>query len=270
MGLLAIDIDGTLTHDAHSVSPLVIKALEDFVRQGWKLCFITGRNFAWSSRLLSTFHVPYYLAVLNGALILEMPGAKVVRRSYLDKKDLASLDQILREDQLDYLIYSGMEGQDIVYHRHQATGYQKERAAHIGETWVSLESFAHLPLAQFATLKWIGEKERMEAIAAQVIPAFQWTLPVIRDPVNSAYWIAQASHADANKGGALDFFAHHRPLIAAGDDMNDLPMLLIADVKVVMADAPPALKAVADIIAPSVYENGLIEGLKQAVMRCRP
>lgn len=269
MGLLAIDIDGTLTHEAHRVSPEVIEALERFVSEGWELYFITGRNFSWAMRVLSHLKVPFYLAVLNGALILEMPAAKVVRKTYLAKEDLLDLDQLLSHEHHDYLLYSGKEGLDRVYHRKPPSAYLQKRAQHLNEEWVHFEDFASLPFNDFPTLKWVGKRERLEGIAAQVVNKFGWYVPVIHDPVDHDYCIAQASSPKANKGIALELFAHHRPVIAAGDDLNDLPMLMLADVKVVMHDAPPALKEIADIIAPSVYQNGLIDGLAQAMERLK-
>jgi Cof subfamily protein (haloacid dehalogenase superfamily) len=270
MGLLAIDIDGTLTHEAHRVSPEVIEALERFASEGWKLYFITGRNFSWAMRVLSHLKVPFYLAVLNGALILEMPASNIVRKNFLSKDDLMTLDGILANEHHDYLLYGIHEGQDRVYHRKQASAYMQQRARHLNENWFHIEDFAKLPFNDFPTIKWIGEKARLEAIADLVVESYGWYVPVIRDPVNPDYFIAQASNPKANKGHALDLFAHHRPVIAAGDDLNDLPMLLLADVKVVMQDAPPALKDIADIVAPSVYQDGLIEGLTQAMQRLKP
>lgn len=270
MGLLAIDIDGTLTHEAHCVSPEIIKVLERFSSEGWKLYFITGRNFSWAMRVLSHLSAPFYLAVLNGALILEMPASNIVRKNYLLKGDLLALDKLLAKEQQDYILYAVHEGQDRVYHREPASPYLQERARRLDEQWIQIEDFANLPFNDFPTIKWIGEKARLEAIADLVEEEFGWYVPVIQDPVNRDYSIAQASSAKANKGHALELFAHNRPVIAAGDDLNDLPMLLLADVKVVMQEAPSALKAIADIVAPSVYQNGLIEGLTQAMQRLKP
>lgn len=270
MGLLAIDIDGTLTHEAHRVSPEVIEALERFASEGWKLYFITGRNFTWAMRVLSRLSVPFYLAVLNGALILEMPASQIVRKNFLSKQDLGRLDGLLAKEHHDYLLYAVHEGQDLVYHRKPASAYLQERARHLDERWVQIEDFAKLPFNEFPTIKWIGEKARLQAIAELVVKNFGWYVPVIRDPVNPDYFIAQASNPNANKGHALDLFAHHRPVIGAGDDLNDLPMLLLADVKVVMKEAPAALHEIADIVAPSVHQNGLIEGLTKAMQRLKP
>lgn len=270
MGLLAIDIDGTLTHEAHRVSPEVIDALERFVSEGWKLYFITGRNFSWAMRVLSHLKAPFYLAVLNGALILEMPASKVMRKTYLSKEDLLELDSLLNDEHRDYLLYSGKEGHDRVYHRKPPSSYLQKRALHLNEEWVHVDDFASLPFDDFPTIKWVGKRDRLESIASQVVKEMGWYVPVIRDPVDHDFCLAQASSSQANKGLALELLAHHRPVIAVGDDLNDLPMLMLADVKVVMYDAPLALKEIADVIAPSVYQNGLIDGLKDAMRRLKP
>ena len=47
--------------------------------------------------------------------------------------------------------------------------------------------------------------------------------------------------------------------IAVGDSMNDLEMLQAAEVGICMANGAPPLKKIADIVCPSVTEDGLYQ-----------
>ena len=96
--------------------------------------------------------------------------------------------------------------------------------------------------------------------------------PLNRDPFNPDYYVIQATHPKATKGEVLkDFIQINQirgPLIAAeGDDNNDLSMLKIADIKVVMANAPEELLKLADVIAPPANHDGIVQGLRQAIER---
>ena len=74
-GVIALDIDGTLTDETHQVPNEVAVFLASLVADGWEIVFITGRTFRWVRNALSHLTFPYHLAVQNGAIILKMPQA---------------------------------------------------------------------------------------------------------------------------------------------------------------------------------------------------
>ena len=79
-GIIALDIDGTLTDETHCIDEAVVELLTKLHQEGWILIFITGRPFAWGYRSLNVLKIPYYLSVQNGAILLEMPSQKVLKR----------------------------------------------------------------------------------------------------------------------------------------------------------------------------------------------
>ena len=94
---------------------------------------------------------------------------------------------------------------------------------------------------------------------------------MIGDPCGEGveYYVGQATHAKADKGHALrryiDRVGGGVPVIAAGDDNNDIPMLETADVAIAMGTAAGPIRAIADLVAPSAKEYGIIAGLKAAI-----
>jgi hydroxymethylpyrimidine pyrophosphatase-like HAD family hydrolase len=93
----------------------------------------------------------------------------------------------------------------------------------------------------------------------------------IRDPLNPKLHLLLVTDAQASKGFCLDRLikALHKKqkmgkIIAAGDDRNDLSMLLKADIRIVMSTAPEEVKKEADILAKPVEQNGIIEALVTA------
>jgi hydroxymethylpyrimidine pyrophosphatase-like HAD family hydrolase len=94
-------------------------------------------------------------------------------------------------------------------------------------------------------------------------------VPLNRDPFNEMYLVVQATHPLATKGEAVrrlsNVISHAMPVIAAGDDQNDITMLEAATIKIVMQTASREILALADIVAPSAAENGIIEGIKRAL-----
>ncbi len=55
-------------------------------------------------------------------------------------------------------------------------------------------------------------------------------------------------------------------VIAVGDGMNDLPLFKACGFKVAMGNAGPELKAVADYVAPSVEDDGIVDVIKKFIL----
>lgn len=272
-GTIALDIDGTLTDSDH-LPPNVIAYLKSLAENGWRLIFITGRTFQSGYRTLNTLPFTYYFAVQNGAIILEMPSRRIVSKKYLDRSIFYEMEKICREEPSDFVIYSGYENQDQCYFRPQnfspeLMGYLNRRIKTYQETWHPLKSFQDFPLESFPSIKCFGLYPSAKALSKKIEEGLGLHVPVIRDPFGTDYYVVQATHPKISKGEALkDLIAltgERGKVIAAGDDYNDVPMFIAADVRIVMATAPQDLLEQADIVAPPASEEGIIIALEAAV-----
>ena len=71
-----------------------------------------------------------------------------------------------------------------------------------------------------------------------------------------------------NKGKAVERLCEFLGIsrtdtIAVGDSMNDLEMLQAAETGVCMANGSPALRKIADMVCPSVTEDGLYNAFER-------
>jgi hydroxymethylpyrimidine pyrophosphatase-like HAD family hydrolase len=275
-GVIALDIDGTITADAHILDPKIVEIFSHLDQEGWKFIFLTGRPFQWSYRTLEPLTFSYALAVQNGALLLEMPSKKVISRKYLSSALLPSLEDLCRAFFTDFVIYSGFENDDWCYYRpshlpSSILAYVLERSTYLGEKWEPLSTFSHLPVSSFSSIKFFAKEKEAFCLSQHIMKNLNLPAPPNRDPFNPDYFVVQVTHAEATKGGVLKEFIHLNkvsgPIIAAGDDYNDQSMLQEADVKIVMANAPSDLLKSADIIAPPASKMGIIQGLTEAIHR---
>jgi hydroxymethylpyrimidine pyrophosphatase-like HAD family hydrolase len=273
-GLIALDIDGTITADKSHLPNEVSQYFQSLASQDWKFIFLTGRSLQWAQQTLDSLTMPYTVAVQNGAALLEMPSRKLLVKRYLDKTFLPILDLCCKGEPTDYVIFSGYDNQDICYCRPKRFEpklyeYVKERGKLLKETWVETDSFETLAIEEFASVKCYGERGSLERIGTQIEIHSNLHAPLVVDPIHEGYYILQASHPLVSKGEVLKWY--HQQLnpdliiIAAGDEDNDRTMLQEADVKIVMATANKELLNIADVIAPPATEKGIISGLQQAI-----
>ncbi|MFQ5729725.1 MAG: HAD family hydrolase [Waddliaceae bacterium] len=273
-GLLALDIDGTLTSDTHSIPIEVVNYLESLTSEGWRVFVITGRSFGFALPLLQDFAFPYYLAVHNGATILEMPNREILKKEYLNPQIFSAVESVCAAEPTDFVIYTGMENQDICYYRPtrfdtELLGYVEKRAAAFQENWKAVGTFKEVVITDFPTVKCFGKIESMRRVAQGFEKKLGLHAPVIRDPFGEDVFLTLATKCEVSKGGAVQILKKlagcSGPVIAAGDDYNDLSMLEEADFKIVMETAPQELKKYANLVAPSAEGCGIISALEQAI-----
>lgn len=272
-GILALDIDGTLTDDFHFVPAEVVAYLAKLAKE-WQIFFVTGRSFQWAHAAVENMPFPYYFAVQNGALILKMPSQKIVSKQYLDCSIFAEMDKICADEPTDYVIYSGFENDDICYFRPSRFSpylltYLQKRVAALREFYQPVESFLTIPSLLLPSVKCFGVPESARRIAAKMQIMLGLHVSAVSDPFDDQFMVAQATHPNVSKGRALEtvksFYASPPIIISAGNDYNDESMFAASDIRIVMGNAPADLFKQADIIAPSVKEMGIIKGLSDAI-----
>ncbi len=273
-GLIALDIDGTITSNMQDIPSTVVQYLSDLYQNGWSFIFITGRTFDFGYRVLKVFPFSYYYAVQNGAILLSMPDKKILMKKYLDCSIIPSMENICKDQPTDFVIYTGLALNNLCFFRESHFSknlriYLEARHKAFNEEWKNMNSFEELPIKQFPSIKCFGELISAQIIAEDIERILGLHVPVIKDPFSDEYYVVQATHPAVNKGEVLkDLIARMEypgTIIAAGDDLNDLSMFDAAHIKVAMENAPQELKMKADIIAPPASLEGIIEGLKKAI-----
>ncbi|MBS4168922.1 HAD family hydrolase [Parachlamydia sp. AcF125] len=273
-GLIALDIDGTLTDSGEVISPEVSAYLSALVSDGWGLVFITGRTFSDGFKILKPLPFPYYFAVQNGAITLKMPQQEIVSKHTLGKEIFPAMEKICQDEPTDFVLFTGFEYQDYCYYRPQhfsneLLDYLNARALAFNSVWHGVESFENLAITNFPSLKCFGKIESTSRISQRIEKEIGLHAPLIKDPFQMGYYVVQATNASVNKGSALKDLKQKlqipTPIIAAGDDNNDLSMLEEADIRVIMATAPDHLLRTATVIAPPAREKGIIQGIQKAL-----
>lgn len=277
-GIIALDIDGTVTTEAASIPEAVTSYLKSLVDDGWQMIFLTGRTYTHGRHALRNLPFPHYVGFQNGAIILEMPSHTILHKIYIPKSFVPKVDEVCRSEGTEFLLFSGYEDGDRVYFCGKRLStpmkqYFRLRAQALQESLIEVESVDHICQSEFSSFKCFGLREQMEKISKRVAKEIGLYSPVIADPFNNSYCVLQMTHPTVNKGSALSRFAaikqNDGDIIAAGDDLNDIPLLQQASVAIAMQSAPEALKRVADIIAPPASECGIIDGIRKAILTAK-
>ncbi|MCY3974105.1 MAG: HAD family hydrolase [Simkaniaceae bacterium] len=280
-GTIALDIDGTITESYDSVPVDVVDYLASLVVEGWRVVFLTGRTLSFAMLALESLEFPFLLAVQNGADLFSIAKGQdheKLRASHLDKDTVLMLDRFYEDRQGDFVVYAGAEKGDFCYYRpgkHSPallTYLEKTLTRLCPQPWRAVEHFSIHEQNFFPMAKGFGTEAECVALQDEIrkIPGLHTS--VIKDRTGGGAYLLVITNAEADKGKAVRFLMDEcslsRPLIVGGDDNNDLPLFREGDIRIAMPHATEALREMADLIAPPVGEQGIIEGIKQAIALC--
>lgn len=269
-GLLALDIDGTLT-DAELIIPKrVNQYLASLYQEGWKIAFITGRTYSFAMQDLRYFGFPYALGVQNGAEVISLPEEKLLHSTGISHEVFAALDKMYEDQKTHYLAYAGFLRKDFCYW--DESRYKKSFLPYLKQV-ANLSKAPWEPISEMkgpiTLIKCFGEDDFLSRVRKEMEDVFSLNACVIKDGVNPNLSILLLTSPTGNKGHALQFLKKHEkiesPVIAAGNDHNDIPLFQEADISVAMEGSCRELLSISSIVAPPSHDHGIIEGLTKAI-----
>ena len=273
-GTIALDIDGTITNDAHQIPDDVRVYFESLSNLGWTFVFLTGRPYSFALKTLSSLTIPFYLGVQNGAVLFDIPSQKEIFRTYLQPQDLQEIEKQFRDVGEGFLLSAGYELQDRCFYKpdhfsKEIQGYfhHLEKVAEV--PWSPVQDFSHFSEKSFPLIKGFGKKEAMERLDKNLQKEKNLHATLIKDPFADEIYLILVTANEANKGSALRKLIEMRqlptPLITGGNDRNDLPLLSLGDERIAMEGSPSSLIELSTLVAPSSDKSGIIQGLQRAI-----
>ena len=262
--LLAVDLDGTLLHNDHTISDFSADTLIRAQEKGLTVALCTGRPTDGARHIAESLRLHEFggfLVGYNGGEIIDCENNKVLR------------DLLLPEGVLPMIVWFAQSLQtDIVTFcdRHIITTSDTNPfilRSSVRNRMDVLKTDNWLDAVQGLKLHkcmLVGNPERLIPMEQQVKMAFNGGL----EAFCSEPQFLEFTPLGVNKGNGLQWLMNYlnispSEVIAFGDTPGDIPMLRLAGMGVAMANAPESVKAVADAIAPSNVEDGVARMLEK-------
>lgn len=269
-GLIVADIDGTILGRDHRVSPRVQGAIAAAVAAGVPVALCTGRPMT----SLVTVSRPLALAgphvAFDGALV-GTPGEPPIYRLPLSLAAARALVDAARTIDLCVELY--------LADRHYIDRAREESFVHggliaVAPTVRSLDQvLAEAGEGDVIKGQVLGEgesgRDKIRAIEAMNLPLrFGWARP---PPGMGDLDYVNVTHPEVSKGRALVALARAyavpvERVLAIGDGPNDAPLLRAAGLAVAMGNANAALRELADVVVPSVDDDGFAVAVERYVL----
>lgn len=257
--LVATDLDGTLVGSDGRVSPRTRAALGRAEAAGAVVVLVTGRPPRWMARIAEETGHHGVAICANGALRYDLRTARIVGHSAFPAGAAAGVVSALRAALPD-LAFAAERVRGFAAertYRQEVPGDDHEAADRIEELLVD-----HDTVKLLARLGAGGDADELLATARTAVG----DLATLTHSNGDA--LLEISASGVTKASALEELAAEHGVgpegvIALGDMPNDLPMLSWAGHGVAMANAHPAVLAVADQVTAANDDDGVARVLER-------
>lgn len=242
VAVVALDLDGTLLRSDGTASPRTVAALQRMHRAGVRLVAATGRRPAAAARVMPA-GVPLSGQVCNNGGEVRLDG-KSIYQSTIGPEQARSILSYFTERWPDGLL-TMVAGDRLYANKPVPDDWDGEVA--------DLMEMVYQPVYKF--LLDCGALDGSDAIQDALPPGCRMIVfsdgrwaEIVPDSISKAAGLALLVESwGLTLGDVLCF----------GDDMNDVEMVAQCGIGVAMGNAAPAVKAVADLVAPATDDDGI-------------
>lgn len=269
--LVVCDLDGTLL-DAHAaLSPHSAAVLGALLEGGAAFTVATARSWTSAARVLAGARLRLRLPVITyaGALTVDPRDGTASELALLDERVVAAVLEACPADAPVQPVFFAMcSGRDrVCWHEARPTaGTQGFLATRQGDPrLLPLASWADLDPTEVFFVSLIGADGEVQDLLRRLAPVRELGHVVLSEDVYDAgTWWLELTSPQGTKGEAVRRLRRSLggpPVVAIGDNANDLPLFEAADFRVAVANAVPALKERADAVIGANTEDGVARWL---------
>lgn len=253
--LVATDIDGTLLGVDRSISAYTARVLARITAAGTPVVLVTGRPIRWLRLVYDQLDVPLPAICANGAVVYDPTADEVLRADPLAPDLLAEVARRLRA-----AVPGVSLAVEIVDSR------QMRHDAHFPVRWEAdltlirpvgvPEELLAVPAVKLLVRAGEQDPDEFTAVVAQVVAG------LAEATHSSRSGLVEISAAGVTKAAGLAWYCDRLGIaapqvLAFGDMPNDVPMLTWAGRAVAVANAHPAVLAIADEVTSANTEDGV-------------
>ncbi|MBQ9992398.1 MAG: HAD family hydrolase [Firmicutes bacterium] len=269
IGIIALDLDGTLLNSQKELSEQNRHALEMAAKAGWEIVPTTGRFYGGMPEAIRELPFVRYVITINGAQAADLGTGEIIYTAELPCQQAIDIMSFLDRYPVIYDCYQTNDAfmtaalKEKINEMASSPHYRK-MLHELRKPVPELKAFLRDRNLGVQKVQFFTNKPELRLQLMKELPQRFENLCVSSSVIDNV----EINQHHANKGEALQALAKHLGLrreqtIAFGDGLNDLSMLQQAGIGIAMENACAEAKAVADWLAPSCDDNGVAEGIKK-------
>ncbi len=266
--LYATDLDGTLLSPSACISPFTARAFNRLTASGVKIAFVTARTPATVEPIAAELRGLMPSVVMTGAAIWDFEQRRYLQVHYHTRPDALTISEIFRRHGVGAFTYTLPRGTNSLEVFHPAghlteieESFVKDRTLNDLKTF-HLQSPLPPELADDVVLFFaMGDDRKMQAVADEVKASTPCAADWYPDTYHPGLALLEIFTAGVSKAAGLRqlrALTGADRVVAFGDNLNDIPMLRVADTAVAVSNAHQQVKAMAGEIIGCNADDSVI------------
>ncbi|XGV95350.1 MAG: Cof-type HAD-IIB family hydrolase [Leptolyngbya sp. BL-A-14] len=258
--LLVLDIDGTIAGVSNDIRQPVVGAIRAAQAKGIQVAIATGRMYQAAVRFHQAIGSTLPLMAYQGALIQNPTNQEVYRHWTVPKPLVLQLLDHFEQPELRSLLSVHFYINDQLYVR-EITPETKEYAERSGVTPHAVGDLRTALTTE--PTKVLALSDDTDLITTLLGTLRGRYTPAELYLTKSVATFFEATNPLVSKGTAVRYLAEDHlglkaeNVMTIGDNFNDVEMIQYAGVGIAMGNAPEAVQALADWVAPDVEDDGV-------------
>ncbi|MDR1330457.1 MAG: HAD family hydrolase [Oscillospiraceae bacterium] len=263
------DLDGTLLNSSAELSDYTAGALGKMIADGLNFSVATARTFASTGKILAGVPLRIPIVLMNGVLIYDAARERYIKINRIPPETVAAVIEALRAFEITGLVYELKDGALMTYHEsleHKPLrDFVEERIARYYKTFRHADSFSDISPEHIIYFTLLDKCERIQPVHDALLPRPDLNQTFYKDIYSDDLWYLEAFSAAASKRNAVAYLREtygYERIVGFGDNLNDLPMFEVCDVRVAVENARPEVKAAADHICGANDRDGVVRWIE--------
>ena len=255
--LIALDVDGTIRDRDRQISERTRAAIRRVRKSGAFVTLATGRTFLSALSAYTDLDLTCPIITFQGAHVSEPDGEVLWHTPLTSEMIGAALDALAGRTEFDVMAYYGNDV-FVIEASDWAIDYGERNSIPIHV--VHQSKIRSTPMTRLVVK---GSDDAIELLEIELNDRFGDALYVTR----SLSYFCEILHPDAGKDKAIGWLCKYlnvspRDTLAFGNGYNDIQMLSEAGLGVAVDGGVPQAIAVADLVAPSMEDDGVARVLE--------
>ncbi|HSA84233.1 MAG TPA: HAD-IIB family hydrolase, partial [Patescibacteria group bacterium] len=240
-----LDLDGTTIPNSHDGLPSApVKLAIKKAQQKISVSIATSRNLAYCHDVIQQLGITSPSVVDGGAQLFDPVTKTIIWEQAIHPADIAVVWSFLKKHNLRF---------------HYSDGSMNKNLSNTHLPKKALDFIVYGFTASQAD-EFITSLSHIPTLALHKITS--WTQDEL---------CVKITHASATKLHGVSKIAellniHPSTMIGIGDSYNDFPLLMACGLKVAMGNAVADLKEIADYVAPSIVDDGLVDVINKFIL----
>ncbi|GIK38299.1 MAG: hydrolase [Chloroflexota bacterium] len=262
--LLALDLDGTILADLHTISPRTQAAIKGAIERGVYVSIATGREYDITHKFVEMLGLTTPTICCQGGLIFNGHTGETINHDGLSVPLAHQLIDLARARRLALHLCLGGSGTYTEF----ATPFSRQILEEVGGVVVEVSDLKQVVTVPPTKGLIVHPADEAGALVTELQATLNGNLSVFR----SHTMLIEVTSPTVSKGHALAFLADYygipqSEVMAIGDQDNDVEMIAWAGLGVAMGNASAGAKAAADVIAPPLSEEGAAWAIEKYILQ---